>query len=158
VEEVPRSQVIDVATRGRAQARPLFVSPSFESQIHETLRRLSTRRTSQLVLAEVHLRLARLDPLRGSIRPISGVLRHRNARWALCPERAGPSKDHQLAHPVNHMRMKAPVISREEAGPKIKAGVLTPAYLYEAQHAPRGTRFVYVKLAPGHTQLYRVRR
>lgn len=48
-------------------------------------------------------------------------------------------------------------MSREEAGPLIQSKKLTPAGLYEPDHAPKGTKFVHVQLAPGMTRFYRVR-
>lgn len=49
-------------------------------------------------------------------------------------------------------------ISRDEAEPLIRSKQLTLAALYEPDHAPKGTQFVYVQLTKDMVKLYRVRK
>lgn len=48
-----------------------------------------------------------------------------------------------------------PTIDRLEARADIEAGKLKPAYLYEPDHAPKGTVFVYVDFGNLGKRLYR---
>jgi hypothetical protein len=54
--------------------------------------------------------------------------------------------------------MKYKTISRSEFERRRAAGeTFTPAGLYEPDHAPKGTEFVLVQLAPGLTRFMRAR-